>query len=82
MAGDGCPPKDRVVLIFIVLPLANDTGPGLVQVVALSAIEQVSAVAAPFFITVTVNEAELPPDCAVPDNVTERLDNVDADVKV
>ena len=68
--------------MFIVLPLANDTGPALVQVVAVSAIVQLSPVAVPFFITVTVRVAELPPDDAVPDNVTERFVSVEPAVNV
>jgi len=68
--------------MFIVSPFTNDTGPALVHVVAVSAIVQLSPVAVPFFITVTVSVAVLPPDCAVPDNVTERFDSVEAAVKV
>ena len=68
--------------MFIVLPLANDTGPALLQVVTLLAIVQLSPVAAPFFITVTVSVAELPPELAVPDNVTERFVSVEPAVNV
>jgi hypothetical protein len=68
--------------MFIVFPIAKDTGPALVQVFDVSEIVQLSAVAAPFFITVTVNEAVLPPDSAVFDKVTARFDSEEAAVNV
>ena len=68
--------------MFMVSPLANDTGPAFVHVVAVSAIVQLSAVATPFFVTATVKVAVLPCPDAIPDNVTERFDSVEAAVKV
>jgi hypothetical protein len=68
--------------MFIVSPAAKDTGPALVQLVAVEAIGQLRAVAAPFFITVTVSVDVAPPDCAVPDRTYDRLDTLEAAVNV
>jgi hypothetical protein len=78
----GWPPEDLAVSMTMVLPAAKDAEAALVQVFAFSWIVQPSVVAAPFFSTVTVNEASLPPELAVLDSVTERFLSVEAALKV